>query len=119
MIWKVKDLMFVLLKRRVRGINTDVWIAVRDWNGMKANWEWHFSTDEWSFQESTALGQNEPVLLTITCGCNSAGPKSPEYFHITNYDKTNADAFDFDISRCNNDIDSKNIRFQIKRKQKK
>ncbi len=86
---------------------------------MKATWEWHFSTDEWSFQETAALGQNEPVLLTITCGCSSPGPKNPEYFHITNYDKVLTSAFDFDVSRCNKDVQQKNIRFQIKRKNHK
>ena len=55
-----------LFKRIVRGINTDVWIAPRDYEDQKAIWEWHFMTDQWLSQETNAVNTNEPILLTIT-----------------------------------------------------
>lgn len=84
-------------------------------------WEWHFATDEWAIQESNGMTQNDPILLTISTGYDTSDitvPKSTEYFHIVNFDKTRIDLFDFDVSICNDDvIPNKHIRFEIKPEQ--
>ena len=62
---KNKNLILKYFKRRIRGINTDVWIAPRggkNWNG---TFEWHFMADGWIIQESTAIQRNEPILLLL------------------------------------------------------
>ena len=86
---------------------------------MSTSWEWHFATDDWQEQETTAISKNDPILLTITGGLDSDLPKNPEYFNIINYDKSRFEVFDFDISKCNKDVENKHIRFEIKRNQKK
>jgi hypothetical protein len=49
----------------VREINTDVWIAPRDLNGVKTIYEWYFSTSEWNVQEANAQKQLVPIMLKI------------------------------------------------------
>jgi hypothetical protein len=60
-------------------MNTNVWIAPREYNGEKTIWEWHFMTDQWVSQEINAVNTNEPVLLTIT----STNANNQEVYYFT------------------------------------
>jgi len=52
-------------QRLVREINTDVWIAPREFNGVKTMYEWYFSTSDWNVQEANAQKQLVPIMLKI------------------------------------------------------
>ncbi|RNA35759.1 EF-hand domain-containing D1 [Brachionus plicatilis] len=101
-------------QRRVRGVNTDVWIAPRGgekWNG---TWEWHFMADGWIVQESTAIKRNEPLLLLFNLNVPSPNGniKRPIYYHISNFDQTRIDIFDFDVSTCTS-LKNQHLRFSL------
>lgn len=103
-------------QRRVRGINTDVWISQREFNGQKATYEWYFTTDLWQDQEAQSTAKNVPVLLIISAGADGplAPPKDKYYFHLFNWETTRSDLFDFDVSHCQANVESKNVRFEIR-----
>ncbi|CAF0782404.1 unnamed protein product [Brachionus calyciflorus] len=101
-------------QRRVRGINTDVWIAPRSAGKLNGTWEWHFMADGWIVQETSAVKANEPVLLIFNVNIPTpiGNKKAPIYFHVSNFDQTRIDLFDFDVSICEN-IPNQHIRFSI------
>lgn len=50
----------------VSGINTDVWIGVREFDNITTIWEWYFMADGWQQEGSLELEFNVPVLLSQT-----------------------------------------------------
>lgn len=53
-------------KRKVDGVNTDVWIGERMYDGRNVSFEWCFLADGWT--RSDQIGDNAaitPILLTI------------------------------------------------------
>jgi len=97
---------------RTRGINTDVWIAPRQYQGQDTIWEWHFMTDQWVSQEINGVRDNEPVLLNIFFPVNNTY-KYLDQFHYTQFEATRIDLFDFDLSTCEKNLGSKHIAFAL------
>ena len=103
-------------EKRVRGINCNAWISVRNWRGAKSTFEYYFATALWQEQGGRNLTQNNPILGVVTPVDVPFGQEpDATYFHYMDWDTTVSDLFRFDVSQCQKNIDSRNIRFEIKR----
>lgn len=101
-------------QRKIRGINTDVWVAPRKYMGRDTIWSWHFMATGWAVQETFDVMFNEPVAIVIDeINANYTGIKQQTTFLISAFDETRHDMYDFDISYCEDKLDQQHFRFKI------
>ncbi|CAF0782441.1 unnamed protein product [Brachionus calyciflorus] len=113
-----KNYQYVGIKR-LDGINCDVWIGQRDYNGINSTIEWYFLSDFWNASSNLA-SKREPVPLQIRMYVPLPLQDTPNKYTILEvkynlfgFSKIPFIARDYDISSCNEEAEKRFFIFEL------